>query len=375
MLTDQQNLFDVPNDVAYLNTAYIGPRLRAVTEAGKHAIDASAMPWTVTAADFFDPVDRLRETVGSMLGDDAEGIAIIPSISYGIGVAAANLVVGEGRTVVLLREQFPSNVYPWRAKVANDGGDIITVDRSEDGWTAAILGAINDRTAIVAVPNSHWTDGSRVELKVVGEAARSVGAALVVDASQSFGAMPLDVHVVQPDFVATVGYKWQLGSYGVGYLWVAEHHRTGIPLEEGWAARKDAADFAGLVDYTDSYEFGARRFDVGERSNFIGIAMANAAMDQVASWGVPAIAETLGTFTAEIVDGARQHGWLIAPAEQRSPHLIGLRYPGGVPEDVIQALGEANVSVSIRGDSIRVSPHLHTTQENVDRLLSVLRTV
>lgn len=372
MLPDQRHLFEVPDDVAYLNSAYIGPRLRAVTAAGEAALGLTATPWKVGPPDFIEPVEKLRLTVGALFGDTGEGIAIVPAISYGIGVAAANLSVGDGRTIVVLDEQFPSNVYPWQSKVDREGGEIVTVKRSADGWTTGVLDAIDDRTAIVAVPNCHWTDGSIVDLVAVGAAAREAGAALVVDASQSFGALPLDVRAVRPDFVTTVGYKWQLGFYGLGYLWVAEQHRIGVPLEEGWIVRKDADDFAGLVDYTDSYEPGARRFDMGERSNFIGVAMANAAVDQISSWGVAEIASTLESVTSRIAEGATDLGWVVAPREQRAPHLIGIRRPGGLPDGLAERFARAHVSVSVRGDSVRISPHLHTTGDDVDRLFGAL---
>jgi selenocysteine lyase/cysteine desulfurase len=184
--------------------------------------------------------------------------------------------------------------------------------------------------------------------------------------------MPLDVRAVQPDFVTTVGYKWQLGFYGLGYLWVAEQHRIGIPLEEGWIVRKDADDFAGLVDYADSYESGARRFDMGERSNFIGVAMANAAVDQISLWGIPEVASTLAAVTQRIAESATDLGWVVAPGEQRVPHLIGVRRPGGLPDGLADRFSEAHVSVSVRGDSVRIAPHLHTTDNDVDRLFEVL---
>jgi selenocysteine lyase/cysteine desulfurase len=372
MLPDQRYLFDVPDDVAYLNSAYFGPRLRTVTTAGEEAIELTATPWSVGPPDFIEPVERLRSTVGALFYDSGEGVAIIPGVSYGIGVAAANLGVGDGRTIVLLDEQFPSNVYPWRSKVEREGGNIVTVRRSPDGWTERIIDAVDERTAIVAVPNCHWTDGSVVDLVAVGAAARAVGAGLVIDASQSFGAMPLDVNEVKPDFVATVGYKWQLGFYGLGYLWVAEQHRIGLPLEEGWIVRKDADDFAGLVDYADSYEPGARRFDMGERSNFIGVAMANAAVGQIASWGIPEIAATLSDVTSRIADGATDLGWTVAPPDQRAPHLIGIRRRGGLPDALTERFLDAQVSVSVRGDSVRIAPHLHTTESDLDRLFKVL---
>ena len=76
-----------------------------------------------------------------------------------------------------------------------------------------MLEAVDDDTAVVAVPNCHWSDGAFVDLVRVGERARAMGAAFVVDASQSLGAHPLDVAEVKPDFLASVTYKWLLGPF------------------------------------------------------------------------------------------------------------------------------------------------------------------
>ena len=160
MLPDQSHLFDVPDDVTYLNSAYFGPRLHSVTKAGEDSVALTGRPWEVSADAFFKPVELLRRLVAKAMNGDADGVALIPGVSYGAGTAARNLVVGPGRTVVMLDEQFPSNVYPWRTKVAVEGGEIASVPRTSDGWTAGILSAIDDRTAVVTVPNCHWTDGS-----------------------------------------------------------------------------------------------------------------------------------------------------------------------------------------------------------------------
>jgi selenocysteine lyase/cysteine desulfurase len=373
MLGDQTHLFDVPNDVTYLNSAYFGPRLTSVAEAGTQALALTGKPWEVGSDLFFGPVERLRDAVAHAMNADAHGVALIPGISYGAGTAIKNLSVGRGRTVVTLDDQFPSNVYPWRAKVAADGGEMVTVRRSADGWTSAMLEAIDERTAVVTVPNCHWTDGTVVDLVAVGEAARAVGAALCIDASQSFTAMPLDVSAVKPDYVYSVGYKWQLGFYGLAYLWVAEQHRSGSPLEEGWISRKGSQDFSGLVSYTDVYEDGSRRFDMGERSNFIGVAMSNAAMGQINEWGVDRIAEALRAKTDVLAEGAMDAGWVTAPAGQRAPHLMGLRQPDGLPTGIPDTFKAAGISVSVGGDSVRVAPHLHTTDRDIERVLEVLR--
>ncbi len=296
-----------------------------------------------------------------------------PSVSYGVGIATANLGVGPGTTVVLLEHQFPSNVYPWREAVAHGGGEIVTVPRRRGrSWTDGLLAAIEGRTAVVAVPNVHWTDGSIVDLVAVGRATREVGAALVVDATQSLGAMPFDVETIRPDFVVAASYKWLLGPYSIGFLWAAPGRRRGVPLEYGWIAREKSEDFAGLVDYRDEFQPGARRFDMGERSNFLLLPMANAAMEQILGWGVANIAETIGELTDLIGDRATTLGLDVIPVGGRARHLTGVRLPNGAPQGLTERLVAEGVFVSLRGDSIRVAPHLYNDASDVDRLFAAL---
>ncbi len=370
----QRDLFDIPDDVTYLNAAYLAPQLRERRAAGIRALNQADAPWTISVETFFEPVERLRSLFADLIGGDAEGVAIVPAVSYGVGVAAANLPVPSGRTVVVLAEQFPANVYPWRAAIDRDGGEIVTVRRPQQGaWTASVLDAIDDRTAVVAVPNCHWTDGSLLDLVEVGKAARDVGSALVVDATQSLGAMPFSVKTIQPDFVVAAGYKWLLGPFGLGYMWVAPERRDGAPIEENWITRFGADDFAGLVDYHDEYAPGARRFDVGERSSFQLVPMATAALEQILAWGIDEVAQRLGSITATIEQMATERG--LSTFEARAAHMFGVRGAKGLPNGVAARLRAERVYVSVRGDSIRVAPHLYNDTSDVDRLFSVLDAV
>ena len=151
----------------------------------------------------------------------------------------------------------------------------------EQSWTDAVLAALDERVRVVSVPNVHWTDGACVDLDAVSARTHELGAHLVIDGSQSIGAMPFDVAALRPDFVTTVGYKWLLGPIGVSYLYVAEQHREGVPIEQNWIARAGSEDFARLVDYRDEYQPGARRFDVGQRTEFELVPMAVAALEQL----------------------------------------------------------------------------------------------
>lgn len=376
VLANQRNLFEIPDDIAYLNCSYMSPLPKASREAGQAAVARKSQPWTITSQDFFTEAETARSLFAELIGGDVDGVAIIPSASYGIGIAAANIPVQRGQIIVLLEDQFPSNVYPWRDLAAQTGASVVTVPRPPDyDWTTALLSHIDERTAVVAVPNCHWTDGSLVDLPRIGERARAVGAALVVDGAQSVGAHPLSVKDAQPDFLAAVTYKWLLGPYSLGFLYAAPHRREGRPLEANWITREASEDFNGLVAYRDTFQPGARRYDMGERSNFALLPVAIASLRQILAWRVDEIAATLRELTSHIEERARQVGLEAVPGERCVGHLIGLRSSTPIPSDLGKRLAAEGVYVSQRGNAIRVSPHLYNTREECDRLFELLARV
>lgn len=370
----QRQLFDIPETVTYLNCANMSPQLRTVTAAGVAAVHHQAAPWTLRPAEWFAPAERLRALFAAVINADADGIALVPSVSYGIALAAANLDVRRGQSIVLLEGEFPSNVYAWQELARRRGAVIRTVKREATGtWTDSVLDGIRSDTAVVSVPNCQWTDGRLVDLARVAAAARAAGAALVVDASQSAGAYPIDVAMIQPDFLVTVGYKWLLGPYGLGYLYAAPRWRaSGAPLEHSWLARAGAEDFTRLTEYSDTYRDGARRFDMGEFPQFVLSAMAAAALEQVLAWGVDRIQRTAAALTLRAEQGAAESGAIAGRQRDRVGHLIGIRPRSGVRASLLAALRAANVYVSIRDDAIRVAPHVYNTEADILRLLAIL---
>ncbi|MGI9419051.1 MAG: aminotransferase class V-fold PLP-dependent enzyme [Geminicoccaceae bacterium] len=373
MIPCQRHRFEIPEDVAYLNCAYMSPLSNAVSAAGVEAATRKATPWVVRPVDFFTESEKARGLFARLVNAAADDIAIVPAASYGLAVAARNLPVDAGATILVLAEQFPSNVYTWRELAGEKNADVVTVERPHDGdWTRAILERLDDRVAITALPHCHWTDGGIIDLEAVGERCRSAGSALVVDLTQSIGALPFDVAAIRPDVMVAAGYKWMMGPYSLGYLYVAPEHQDGRPLEENWISRAGSENFARLIDYQDDYQPGARRYDMGERSNFGLMPASIAALEQLLDWTVPAIAETLAAKTAAIAERARSVGLAPMAASRRAGHFLGVRFPDGVPDGLPERLAENQVYVSLRGDSLRVTPHLYNNEADVDRLFSIL---
>jgi selenocysteine lyase/cysteine desulfurase len=376
MIPCQRHLFDIPDDIAYLNCAYMSPLMKSALEAGTAGLARKAHPWELTADKFFTGADEFRTTAAQLVGASAECIAIVPSASYGIATAARNIPVKKGQSILVLAEQFGSNYYPWQRLAGETGASIKIVPWPEDSdWTAAVLTSLTADVAIAALPNVQWTSGGKLDLVRIGEACRKIGAALVLDLTQSLGALPFSVRDVQPDFAVAASYKWLLGPYSVGLLYVAPKWQGGIPLEENWIQRANARDFSSLILYTDSYDAGARRFDMGERSNFALLPAAVRAMKQLLEWDVAQISETVGALNRQLAKAAAELGFS-APAEPfRAPHYLALRREEAIPKELPEMLAREKVFVSVRGSSIRVTPNVYNTSEDCERLLACLRRV
>ncbi len=376
MLPCQRHLFDIPEDVAYLNCAYMSPLMRSVVEEGNRGVARKAHPWEITPDKFFTGAEEFRTTAAQLIGATADCVAIVPSASYGIATAALNLPVRKGQRILVLDEQFPSNYYPWQRLAEDRGATLSIVPWPDDGdWTVAALKVLRDDVAIAALPNVQWTSGGRLDLVRIGDACRKFGTALVLDLTQSLGALPFNVREVQPDFAVAANYKWLMGPYTTGLLYVAPKWHGGRPVEENWIQRANARDFAALILYTDKYDDGARRYDMGERSNFALLPAATRALKQLQDWGIAEISGTAGALNRQLALMAAEIGFSSPPEHLRAPHYLCLRRKAGIPEGLSETLASQKVFVSVRGSSIRVTPHLYNSANDVERLLACLRQI
>lgn len=357
----------------------MGPLPRQAERAAIEGVRAKRFPQAISPEDFFRPADELRARFAELIGaSEPEAVATVPSVSYAVSTLARNTEMGRGRNVVVLHEQFPGNIYPWRRLVAEKGGEVRTVapphgERRGEGWTERILDQIDDGTSVVAMGTVHWTDGTRFDLAAVRERSREAGAALVLDGTQSVGAVPVNVAELKPDALVVAGYKWLLGPYSLSLAWFGDRYLDGVPLEETWIARRGSENFSGLVDYVDNYQPGAIRFDVGQRSNFALIPALSASLGLVLEWQPARISAYCAALTERVFPKLRTLGVRVEEEPWRSPHLFGLGLPPDTDlERAKQCLARHRVGVSFRGSSVRVSPNVYNNAEDLEALARAL---
>lgn len=369
----QRHLFEIPDEIAYFNCGYMSPLLRGVRAAGERGVARKARPWEITPEQFFTSMEGTRERFAALIGASPDTIALTPSASYGMATAARVLPLPRGRQLLLLDEEFPSTTYAWMERARETGAEAVLLPRpADDDWTRVVLEAIGPRTAVAALPHCHWTDGGLLDLAAIRHALDRVGAALVLDVTQSLGAMPLDLAVVRPDMMAVACYKWLLGPYSTGFLYADPRWHGGSPIEHNWINREGSEDFSRLVDYRTGFRAGARRYDVGEPSNFALLPMVSEALRQVEAWSVPEIQATLAGIIRRLVEAVAPARYTAAPEPLRAGHLIGLRKAGGLPPGLGARLTARGVYLSVRGASLRISPHLYNNDADLDRLVDGL---
>jgi selenocysteine lyase/cysteine desulfurase len=377
MLGSQRELFDVPREICYLNSASYSPLPLRTLEAGRAAVGRKGRPWTLDADFARGQHERTRAAAARLINADPADIALIPSISYGIATAAKLVTIARGSRVIVLENDHSSPVLEWHHRAEAQGFAVETVRQPDDGdWTAAVLAVIEQPgappVALASISSVHWSDGGLIDLEQVAAALRRHGAMFLIDATQSAGVLVMDVKRLDPDFVLFPTYKWLIGPYGRAFLYVAKRHQDGIPLEQTAAARRNVRAENDIY-FTDlGYVGDARRFDMGERDHFISLEMAAIGMEMVAEWGASAIAERLAMLTDGIADRVRCLGVHIPKRPLRAPHILCLGFENGMPKGLIEELAADGVHVAARLGRMRVSPHVFNDEADIERFVTAL---
>jgi len=380
-MKSQQNKFKLPNNIHYLNCAFMSPFLKEVEQIGHEALSQKCLPFQITGDDFFNNTKKLKQLFAKLVAiEDYNNIAIIPSVSYGIANVTNNITLEKEEEIIIVGEQFPSNVYSWQRLADKYDAKITIISPKEDfidrgeNWNLAILNAINDKTKVVAIPQVHWSDGTLFDLIAIRKKTKEHQALLIIDGTQSIGAFPFSVKEIQPDALICASYKWLLGPYSIGVAYYSDAFCQGIPIEENWINRKNSEDFAGLVNYEPNYQPKAGRFNVGEMSNFALTPMLIKSIEQLLIWDPKNIQKYCEDISKDAIIELQDLGCFIEKPSYRGAHLFGIYLPKHINlEELKKIFANNNVFVSFRGNAIRVAPHVYNTKDDFDKLVACFK--
>lgn len=366
--------FPTLEDSVYLNQASLGLIGRPAVEAMHGFLDDVARHGNRSMSDQDEVAyfESLRERAARLLGSEVGAIAIIGGASELLGQLPYLLDPGPGGRVLAVATDFPAVTRPWLRLAAGGGCELRFVDDAPaDDLTNTLIDALDERTSVLAVSHVQYATGTVVDIPRLRDATRDAGASLIVDASQSAGAVPMDASAWDADVVVCSGYKWLGGHGGVALAAVSERLLVDVPPLPGWMGAPEPFGFdaTSVLVATD-----ARRFTQSTMS-YVSMAGLTASLDQLLSLGSARIESHARALAALLVDELGPSGWLPfrSPDDAAaSPHIVSLAHPARSQEVATATLRERGIGCGTRGGRTRVSLAAYNDESDVQALVEAL---
>ncbi len=359
-------------EAVYLNAASTGPLPERTLRAQAEFSRKRAAPHRLSHEEQFSVLDRCRALLAELLGADAGTIALSVNTGAGINLAAWGLPLGAGSVVVVPDLEFPANVYPWMAASRVRGYDVRIVP-ARDGLLDedAVFAALDEPgTRVVSLSWVGFATGFVADIHRLGEACRTRGIWLVVDAMQGLGVLPLDVARTQVDLIACGGQKWLLSPWGSGFTYVHPDMLEVLePQPVSWMGVRGSDDFSTLLDYDLTWRDGARRFEqiTVPFQDFAGMA---ASLELLRELGPLEVQAHVAARVSELAEGAHRAGIEVVTPSGRRAGIVTLRPPD--VRAMSERMRDARVIHSVREGTIRLSPHCYTTSLEIESTIRLL---
>ena len=357
----------------YLNSASIGP----LPERARRRLDEfsalRAAPFRLTDRELFAEFDRARELTARLLNVSAGEIALTFNTSYGLNLAAGGLPLETGDIVLASDREFPANVYPW-LRLKERGIALELAPVTANGWPDEdhLVERMGDsKVRVVAVSLVQFSNGYRVDLGRLSKRARETNTFLVVDAIQGLGAVPVDLAATPVDILSCGGQKWLLSPWGSGFVYVRKELIPVVqPVVVGWMAFEGTDDFTRLTDYDPRLREDAKRFEMISLP-FQDFAGYNRSLELLLEVGISAIAAHIASVHAPVLDWAARRGVRISsPVGAHGSGIVCVAVKD--PAATYRAIRAEGVVAGVREGAIRLSPHLFSTVDEMERVTGML---
>lgn len=374
-MVDYRSEFADFGTTTYLNCAYQGVFPLAAVARAHAAIDLKCHPERIDPAEYFRLPQRVRNHLGRIIGSDENEVALTAGATHGVGVVVEGLRLGPGDEVIVAQSNFPSNLFTWlhmrrmgvRVRMLKSDNGPIQVDD--------VARAFTSNTKLLALDWVDYSSGRRIDLAAIGELAHGRGALFVVDGTQGVGALELNVGALPVDVLTVASYKWLLGPYGTGFVYLRDEMLNRLTLKVvNWLSVDGADDFDALPVENFALPKSARVFDLPGTANFLNLYPLEASLEFVLGVGVGNIARYCGELLDLAAKGLISQGYHIVNegrTESPSP-ILSFRCSSEEETDKLyEKLKAHHVEVSLRHHRIRISPYLFNNKDDIDCLLDV----
>jgi selenocysteine lyase/cysteine desulfurase len=371
---DWKNEWFPIEDATYLNFAAHAVIPRVALNAVQASVAAKRRPHIVDDRSFFFVAANLRQTLAALIGASQDDIALTTGAGAGLATIAYALKWSAGDEVIIAGGEFPAHYATWKPMEAREGITVqITHPRDQFIQSGDLIAAMTPRTRVISVSHVRFDDGSILDASSLAAACKSSGTLLVLDVSQSCGAIPMDVSSLGADFIVCAGYKYLLGPWGTGFLWAKPENADLLrPGPYNWLSQ-DVETFARLNYLDPSPARTLSRWDAAQASSIYNFNLT--VMEASARFVLNATPALIHEHNRSLIDYFFERlpdGYRLASPRQASHRgVFGCIEVGsrGDTESLYQTLRDERFVVALREGKIRVAPHLLNSTQDMDRLL------
>jgi selenocysteine lyase/cysteine desulfurase len=363
--------FPILGELAYANHAAMSPWPLATRDAVTAFAEENTRQGPLAYAQWLKRETALRERVARLLNaPSAQDISLLSNTTEGVCIVANGLDWRSGDNLVTAADEFPTNRMAWEA-LAERGVEIRQADiRKTADAEASLLDLVDQRTRVLTVSAVQWNDGFRLDLERLGQACRTAGVLFFVDAIQQFGALPVDVCRSRIDFLAAGSHKWQMGPEGMGVFYCRAELRSRLRLERpGWHMLDDPYRFErASQEPSDS----GRRFEGGS-PNSLGQVALHASLGVLESVGMEKVGKLVLSNTDRLIGGLSSLPGVqvISRTEtRRRSGIVCFTAQRLSLQDLYQRMKRQKVVCAIRGEAVRLSPHVYQAGAPLEDLLT-----
>jgi cysteine desulfurase/selenocysteine lyase len=363
-------------DKIWLNAASEGPLPKVAALSLNTVVEWKSLPYQLDLQRFAITQKSLKEVLGRLINVNYQDVILGNSASYGLHILANGFPWKSGDEIITMQNDFPTNILPWLA-LEEQGVKVIQVKPAGKVLMPEELKKnITAKTKLVCMSHVHSFSGYKLNVEEFGKICQSKGIIFVANLSQSLGSFPIDVAQLGADAVVCAGYKWMLGPYGTGFLWMKPELRQQLKLNQAyWQFMLSDEELQSEEPIKLNSLTTARKYDMFATANFFNYAPWRTSIEYLLDVKLDNIWKHNLGLIDQLIQELDQKKYSILSSTQpsdRSCLFVISHQDKSLNSKIQRFMINQGIYTAFWKGNIRVSPHIYNTSDEITRLCSVL---
>jgi selenocysteine lyase/cysteine desulfurase len=376
MIMNWQDLYDafpVNREMIWLNNCGTTPAGRHVLSAVSEFLEGYARSGILTEKASYAGIRRqIKSVLAPLLNCRPDELALIHNTAEGMNFISHGLGLSAGDELILLENEYPSNIYPWR-HLAERGVRLVfaPMAATPEAFLESLVPLVTANTRAMALSAVHWCTGMPLPLSAIGALCRERGVDLIVDGAQGVGIQPIDVREMGISFMAFSAWKWLMGPLGVGVMYVAREKLDALPPV--FVGTESVVDDLVYLPYKEVLKPSTERFtySTGNWNDWVYFAASLSFLNRI---GFDTIRGRIFELSTQLAADLSDRGWTVL--SDRHPNwptgIVVAERPGTDATAMLAHLKRHRIVAAERLGRLRFSPHIYISPPQLKEVVEVL---